>query len=463
MLQLFETNLHGDLEELKTALQDAQELEASKRAAIPDEDQPDPTGPPSANPSFTFTLPAPLGLPALRSVTRNVLQTPRSVQCKHGVAPTEMCRMCFPDPDIVDEGLSEALCAEISAYDQAADSLRCAAVYYDPVVGYIAYADPPHPSAHGLPCEVNSNMLNDVTTKHRRVSDKLRTELKVVVSNLAALKEQQCMDVGAASSRTNILESNLVRLEQELDTVRKALASSDQNIAPVLMAHQQQEAAAARRATAARDVARATKRASYLEGIASGLIDPDSPVTAWTPVYPSESEGKRSDSRLPTLSKFTCETKKLDINTFFNLYELWFGMSKHRPADKAHFAILSLDGEAQKQWWPMQLKLKGEGLDPQDYEVFKQAMLRRWAPVAPGLNARGRLDALRQTKSLDAYIDDFNSIVSNAVDNPIIGAEACYFFQKGLKDSTHCSWRAQALAPWLSSLTFLSLLRVLPA
>ena len=83
----------------------------------------------------------------------------------------------------------------------------------------------------------------------------------------------------------------------------------------------------------------------------------------------------------------------------------------------------------------MEAKLRSDGLDPQVFSVFKTTMLTRWAPVAPGLNARGRLDALRQTKSVDTYIDAFNSIVSNAVDNPIVGAEACYFFQKGLKDS----------------------------
>jgi len=62
-------------------------------------------------------------------------------------------------------------------------------------------------------------------------------------------------------------------------------------------------------------------------------------------------------------------------------------------------------------------------------------MLTRWAPVAPGLNVRGRLDSLKRTKFVDTYIDAFNSIVSNAVDNPIVGGEACYFFWKGLKNS----------------------------
>ncbi len=83
----------------------------------------------------------------------------------------------------------------------------------------------------------------------------------------------------------------------------------------------------------------------------------------------------------------------------------------------------------------MEAKLRGDGLNPHVYSVFKTAMLTRWASVAPGLNAHGRLDALKQTKSVDTYMDAFNSIASNAVDNPIVGAEACYFFQKGLKDS----------------------------
>ena len=76
----------------------------------------------------------------------------------------------------------------------------------------------------------------------------------------------------------------------------------------------------------------------------------------------------------------------------------------------------------------MQSKRTAEGLYPQDYNVFKQALLSRWAQEAHGLNARDRLDSLKQIKSLGVYIDEFNNVVSNAVDNPIIGAEACYFF-----------------------------------
>lgn len=110
-------------------------------------------------------------------------------------------------------------------------------------------------------------------------------------------------------------------------------------------------------------------------------------------------------------------------------------MSKHPATEQSLYAILNLDGKALKEWWPIEDSLKNDGLDPGDFSVFKKAMLTRWATVAPGLNARGRLDALKQTKSVDAYIVAFNGIVSHAVDNPIVGAEACYFFQKGLKDS----------------------------
>jgi len=68
-------------------------------------------------------------------------------------------------------------------------------------------------------------------------------------------------------------------------------------------------------------------------------------------------------------------------------------------------------------------------------DILMSTVSSRQPCLLVGLNARGRLDALKQTKSVDTYIDAFNSIASNAVDNPIVGAEACYFFQKGLKDS----------------------------
>jgi len=205
----------------------------------------------------------------------------------------------------------------------------------------------------------------------------------------------------------------------------------DHKMAPVLLAHQKSEADTARLATAARNAGRAARRAQHLQDVAAGLVDPD---PAWDPVT-SGDEGKKSASRLPSLAKFIGDTEKLDITTFFNSFEMWFRMSKYSQTEKSSYAILHLDGKAQKQWWPMETKLRGDGLDPHVFSVFKTAMLTRWAPVAPGLNARGRLGALKQTKSVDTYIDAFNSIVSNAIDNPIVGAEACYFFQKGLKDS----------------------------
>ena len=122
-----------------------------------------------------------------------------------------------------------------------------------------------------------------------------------------------------------------------------------------------------------------------------------------------------------------------------------------------------MDGKAQKQWWPMEAKLRSDGLDPHVFSVFKAAMLTRWAPMAPGLNAHGRLDALKQNKSVDTYIDAFNSIVSNAIDNPIVGAEACCFFQKGLKDSISSlllkNSSTGGLGEFLTSLNLLHMLR----
>ena len=68
--------LHGDCKELKDALCDAQELEASKRATLPNEGLPNPTDPNFDNNSIILTLPSPLGLPAPQPVTQVLGQHP---------------------------------------------------------------------------------------------------------------------------------------------------------------------------------------------------------------------------------------------------------------------------------------------------------------------------------------------------------------------------------------------------
>ena len=50
-------------------------------------------------------------------------------------------------------------------------------------------------------------MLNAVTELHQRAASKVRTMLKTTTTDIAALKEQHVIDIGAASSCTNVIES----------------------------------------------------------------------------------------------------------------------------------------------------------------------------------------------------------------------------------------------------------------
>jgi len=225
-------------------------------------------------------------------------------------------------------------------------------------------------------------MLNRALEKYNDVIGSLRVQQKTTDSALAALQTQYRTDTGAAASRANAVDAQLSQLERRSLALHKTVGLMDHKMAPVLLAHLKSEADTARLATAARNAARAARRAQYSEDIAAGLVIPD---RAWEGLSSSD-EGKKSASRLPSLAKFIGDTEKLDITTFFNALEMWFEMSKYSQSEKSSNAILHLDGKTQKQWWPMETKLRRDGLDPQVFSVFKTAMLTRWAPVAPGLN-----------------------------------------------------------------------------
>ena len=99
-------------------------------------------------------------------------------------------------------------------------------------------------------------------------------------------------------------------------------------MALVLLAHQKSEADIA--CYCCQNAARAARRAQHSRDIAAGLVVPD---PAWDPVTLGD-EGKKFASMLPSLAKFTGDTEKLDITTFFNSFEMWFDMSKYSQNEK---------------------------------------------------------------------------------------------------------------------------------
>lgn len=149
----------------------------------------------------------------------------------------------------------------------------------------------------------------------------LRAQQNETMSSLAQLQSQQCTDTGVATSRTNALEAHVARLDRKAEALRKEVGIVDHKIGPVLLAHQKAEAEAARVAAAARTAQVAARRAQRADDIAACRIDPIDP---WQCPVTSGSEGRPSGSKLPSIPNFTVGREKLDINTFFNLYEMWF-------------------------------------------------------------------------------------------------------------------------------------------
>lgn len=137
--------------------------------------------------------------------------------------------------------------------------------------------------------------LNKAISAYNDLMCCLKAQQKKTLSIVAELRVQQCMDTGAATSRTNAVDTRLVRLERKSKTLRKEIGMGDQKICPLLLAHRKAEADAARLATAALQHA---WHASHAEDIAAGLTGPNA---VWTPVT-SRSEGKQYHSRsLPSL------------------------------------------------------------------------------------------------------------------------------------------------------------------
>ena len=119
------------VEELKLALDEAHSLEAGARAAISREDLRSPEGGPFA--TSPLTLATPRALPA----SRTALPLPRSGQCEHGVMPTEMCSICFPDSMRARRDLGDAICDGLIALHHAVDAINCVVAYHDAEFGYV--------------------------------------------------------------------------------------------------------------------------------------------------------------------------------------------------------------------------------------------------------------------------------------------------------------------------------------
>lgn len=269
------------------------------------------------------------------------------------------------------------------------------------------------------------------------------TQIRSLDIEIHKLRQQVQLNAGHSAQEDAAVKLLVKELSGQFDELHQALIRLRRDVTPLVEFHAQQarriaeaqETLAQQQAKAQRQQQRVRSAEERIEREELAILglEPD----PWTVVAgsprPSSSSGKQGHKRVPDCPRFS--GKPTDINVWLMQFEMWFDTSAHPLADKGRFAAMHLDGKAVQEWVTISARLKLDGHDPDDFAVFKTAALKRWGPVAPGTDARARLDSLKQTKSVESYYEQFCTIVAQAVDNPIVGAEACFLFQKGLKES----------------------------
>lgn len=113
----------------------------------------------------------------------------------------------------------------------------------------------------------------------------------------------------------------------------------------------------------------------------------------------------------------------------------YFGLlNQNLPEEyKINFTVNLLKEEAM-HWW--QGLVRAEGTHPYPtFEAFKRGFLSQFAPVNGNAVARDRLDALRQTGTVEAYISAFNKVTARITD--LSAAETLHRFVKGLRPTVN--------------------------
>eukprot|EP00923_Selenidium_pygospionis_P056395 GHVN01098439.1.p1 GENE.GHVN01098439.1~~GHVN01098439.1.p1 ORF type:complete len:310 (-),score=31.69 GHVN01098439.1:366-1295(-) len=119
------------------------------------------------------------------------------------------------------------------------------------------------------------------------------------------------------------------------------------------------------------------------------------------------------------------------INTWLFQVEQYLAQMKIPHTKWASWAALLLREEA-ATWWQLQVEASPRGTVV-TWVAFSEALKTQFAPPLPALDARVRLDMLRQAneKSLDEYVSKFESILLDARD--VAPSEAIHRFCQGLK------------------------------
>jgi Retrotransposon gag protein len=103
------------------------------------------------------------------------------------------------------------------------------------------------------------------------------------------------------------------------------------------------------------------------------------------------------------------------------------------------YATLCLKDRAAEHWpvaspWACMKKvLASSGKDPNDFEVFRFALLKHYVDLSVEGTVRAHLANLKQHHSVSDYHARFRDILVEAVLQPLSGPEAIHYFRSGLK------------------------------
>lgn len=110
----------------------------------------------------------------------------------------------------------------------------------------------------------------------------------------------------------------------------------------------------------------------------------------------------------------------------------WLNMMTVPPADAVGTAANYLRGKAQAFWFSMVDTLREHGKDPTSWEVFKDTMVLNYGAIDPEYIARTKIDALRQTGTVETYVREMQMLFAELTQQPMHEADKVHKFFSGL-------------------------------
>jgi hypothetical protein len=111
----------------------------------------------------------------------------------------------------------------------------------------------------------------------------------------------------------------------------------------------------------------------------------------------------------------------------------WLGSWMCVPEEKVGLAWTFLTGGAASLWRAKSAVLQTQGFDIQDWDVFARTAEQAFGHQDPEQNARDKLDAPKQTGSVENFANKFQSLVAKIVAMPPSEGGLLQKFRNGLK------------------------------